>query len=200
MRSLAKEQPILGSRCPRAQARIFIYSVELRDGRIPTIDGLGHAAQVVTACIHQVLLESASPLELGTAQELWNAKRWAMRALVETSRGSKIRAKEVEMRLTGERPLTICMGSPKPVVVDTELGSLDVPMLGLGCRCVYPDSTRITGGRMWRFWCKTCDKNRPQLWRAARKEHGKRVRAYVAVGAGQPKRSTAGGGHRARFG
>jgi hypothetical protein len=176
MRSLATEEPILGARCPKDQARLFFCSVRMREGRTPDNEDL-EAAKNIVACVHRELRERSSPLDIAAAWELSNAKRWAIKVLAD--RRGKTYAKEIELQLTQGEPLTICMGSPKPAGVETAAGLLHVPVLGLGCRRVFPDSVRTTGGHMWRYWCDDCPPNRAQPLRSARRAHEKRVHEWV---------------------
>jgi hypothetical protein len=156
------------------QARLFKFSVAIRDGCTPDHAGLEEAAKTVLSHVHRELRERESPLDYAAAWGLNNAKRWAIRALAD--REGKIRAKKIELNLTQGKPLAICMGSQTSV--DTEMGHLHLPVLG--CRSVFRDATHVTGGnRMWRDWCDNCPPNKAQPLRWAKNEHKKRVDEYL---------------------
>lgn len=173
---LPTTQPILGARCPRAQARLYDWSVNRRDQ-----NGVGSASEVVLAWVQKELRERESPLDVAAAFELAGARRWALAALIELH--GKKRAKEIELELADGAPLAICMG-PRTFVhggervdylpVQTIHGLTHVPLYGQGCRAVFHDTTRITG-RMWRYWCPECKPSKRQARRALAQSHSRAV-------------------------
>jgi hypothetical protein len=77
---LRDSQPILGALCPDAQARLFDFSVERRDRRPVTRDGLQLASETVLTCVQGEYHACTSPLEPTAAIELASARLWAIHA------------------------------------------------------------------------------------------------------------------------
>ncbi len=181
--ALAREQPILGARCPKAQARLFDFSVQVRIVGDPFDEaGLQDAAEEVLACVQAELRANASPLEAAAAFELTHSRRWAVYAL-SCLTGSHAHAKRHELSITNGSPLTVCIGTSafappilganKLQTVNTHLGDVRIPVCG--CFAIVPESTTL-GGR-WRLWCDACAPNVGKRDRAQLTRHAAAVRS-----------------------
>jgi hypothetical protein len=109
LRALAADQPILGARCPAAQARLFEFSVEIRERTHVDEAGLEDAAREVFICVQEELALLDSPVDLVAALDLTNALWWERKALMYLH--GAIGEKRIEMTLCDSSPLTVCVGS-----------------------------------------------------------------------------------------
>jgi hypothetical protein len=153
----------------------------------PGPDGLDEAAEEVLRGVQEELLTLESPLEHRLARELTRDRFWAITALIHLH-GDKA-AKELLLRITDGAPLAICMGDVCRIGairskrgVRAKRGRTVMTMAGevsyvvKGCRAVFVDTARTTGGDMWPGLCRECDKAKPQ-----RKQDRAMVRRLNAV-------------------
>ena len=171
MRSLAEDQPIIGVALPREQARLFFYSLQVRDRRKIRQEGLRVAAERVRERVQYELraLGCGAVLDVATAFELANAREWALHALVYLSPDKKS-AKARELEISGGHSLAICgvpttfsIGFQKSKAFETAYGPVRLP--NSGCFGVFPDSLRQDRGVMWSYWCRRCEPSASKLTR-----------------------------------
>ena len=186
--SLATEAPILGGRCPDSQARLFDFSVQLRDRAHVDKRGLSDAASELLLWQQYELLGRRS---LGTeaAFELFSARAWALQALIHALPDGYKGAKRREMEITEGAPHGICMGrlphrvapNAHNVNLDAQLarhyGRSQVGIPLVGCMSVFADSTNVGRGRMWSSWCPRCS---PELSQSARAQARQQIAALRA--------------------
>jgi hypothetical protein len=183
--SLATTSPILGASCPREQAALFDYSVEVRDRLKISQGGLQEAATTVLTAVQQELRARSPRLDPATAFELAGAREWALHALMFLV--GPQRAKKLETALADGRPLAICgvpvyvedrpsigFGGAKPI--ETRFGVVNLP--NSGCFGVFEDSLRDDRGRMWSYWCPRC---KPRASKATRKQAERRAKQIARV-------------------
>jgi hypothetical protein len=171
MRSLADEQPILGAAYPREQARLFFYSLQVRDRKEIRQQGLRDAAERVLEFV-QLQLQGhgcGAVLDVDTAFQLASAREWALHALVYLSPDKKS-AKARELEIAAGHPLTICgvptklsIGFRKSKAIETAYGQMRLP--NSGCFGVFPDSVRHDRGVMWSYWCPRCEPSASKMTR-----------------------------------
>jgi hypothetical protein len=172
---LPEDQPILGARCPEAQARLFDFSVQLRE-RLPfSTEGLLEACETILACVQDEYRERASPLEPVAAIELSAARKWAMHA-VALRTGSYVHARRFEITHTHGEPLTLCVGTQVTVKSDYWEDVLEIP--ARGCYSIIEESRTIGGRR--KLWCDEHAPNKGQRARARAREHKRFVDEIAA--------------------
>lgn len=167
----------LGRRCPESQRRLFLFAIQCYGwpdlGPIAEKDLRRHAELLYSNA--QAELRAAGPrLERLAAFELAAGIELARKALVHLE--GKVGAKRIEIDIADGAPLTICMGSRKPMKLkvepvlfkefDTDGEEVDVLLkpkispYGSGCFAVIPDRNTSAGGRqLWTMWCKPCSPN-----------------------------------------
>lgn len=185
-----------GSARALARGRMFRFSVEARDrkfGDPPIVEGpldgltLEESALVLLEDAHSDLHSKGlgAILEPGAAFELFADRSWALRALRYLY--SPQETKQIELRVTGGAPLSICMGRPAYVTspkVQTvplperlayRLGRSEAKIPVYGCLGVFEESTNTGSGRQWRLWCPEHHPKDAQPLRAAKRLHLRRL-------------------------
>jgi hypothetical protein len=166
----ALHKTILGRRCLASCRRLFDFSIEVRDERPITRDGLAEAAEDVLLWVQRelALWRSAEAPPAAVAWELYAAQRWVRLAYCE--RHTSVEAKRYELAVADGAPLALCIGTSISVDVrrwkrvSRLLGRSGVTTWAPGCRRVIPD-VRDSERHFWRVWCDDCAPNRGQTTR-----------------------------------
>ncbi len=160
----------------------------------PTLDeeltpDLEEAALATLRYVQTDLCGFEAPLEPETARTLMRDRRNALLALIE--RYAPKRTKELQLEQTDGEPLTVCIGhahairypgdarwKKKTVPVWLNEGADGLTHVGFtvaGCRSVFPDCRRTTGGNMWPWFCEECKGER----RHPARDQGRKLRAKL---------------------
>ena len=155
--------PFFGPGHVRNRTLVVEFSADDRRAlEIGPIDdaGLEEAPEAVLKADHRELQRLESPVEPATARRLARDRYQAVNALIYLLRGDK-HAKQKLLDLTEDAPLTICMGDRYRIggnrilrPVKTQLG--EVTFTVDGCRSIFPDVVRTSGGKMWPGLCPAC--------------------------------------------
>lgn len=140
------------------------------------------------SALQRDLLVLESPVELRLAKQLARDRFRAITALIYDLRDNKA-AKETLLRITEGDPLAICMGDvcriggiPSQQRVSTMLG--EVSFCVKGCRAIFPDVVRTSGGKMWPGLCPACGNPHKKPQRDQRRALTKRLNSvYQGHGA-----------------
>ncbi len=176
--------------CLPTLERLFDYSIEVSRSGLGTTsrDGLAQACESGLENVQAELTQRESPLTPQVAFELAGTRAWSIHGLVRLYDVKG--AKRVDLRVTGDAPLTVCTGRTwqrgasrwlSPPFLAGQVSHGQVPYRGKfqafalpvpGCHAIFNDEERVIT-YPWKHWCPQCDPEVSQRVRNTRRAYAR---------------------------